>query len=64
MSDSTHGGRRGGAGPKPKYNEPTVQTAIRLPASMADWIIAEALRRGVSRSDVIVEMLRAECARG
>jgi len=64
VSDSTHGGRRDGAGPKPKYNEPTVQTAIRLPASMADWIIAEALRRGVSRSDVIVEMLRAECARG
>jgi len=64
VSDSTHGGRRDGAGPKPKYNEPTVQTAIRLPASMADWIITEAARRGVSRSDVIVEMLRAECARG
>jgi len=64
VSDSTHGGRRDGAGPKQKYDEPTIQTAIRLPASMADWIIAEALRRGVSRSDVIVEMLRAECARG
>jgi hypothetical protein len=59
MTDNTHGGRRDGAGPKPKYNEPTIQTAIRLPASMADWIIAEADRRDVSRSDVIVEMLRA-----
>ena len=64
MTETTHGGRRDGAGPKPKHGEPTVQTAIRLPASMADWIIAEAERRGVSRSDVIVEMLRAECARG
>lgn len=59
MTETTHGGRRDGAGPKPKYNEPTIQTAVRLPASMADWIIAEAERRGVSRSDVIVEMLRA-----
>lgn len=59
MSEATHGGRRDGAGPKQKYNEPTIQTAVRLPASMADWIIAEAERRGVSRSDVIVEMLRA-----
>ena len=64
MAETTHGGRRDGAGPKQKHGEPTVQTAIRLPASMADWIIAEADRRGVSRSDVIVEMLRAECARG
>ena len=64
MTEATHGGRRDGAGPKPKYNEPTIQTAIRLPASMADWIITEAARRGVSRSDVIVEMLRAERARG
>ena len=64
MTEAKHGGRRDGAGPKQKYNEPTIQTAIRLPASMADWIIAEAERRGVSRSDVIVEMLRAECARG
>ena len=59
MINNTHGGRRDGAGPKPKYNEPTIQTAIRLPASMAAWIVAEADRRGVSRSDVIVEMLRA-----
>ena len=59
MINNTHGGRRDGAGPKPKYNEPTIQTAIRLPVSLATQLRSEADRRGVSRSDVIVEMLRA-----
>jgi len=64
MTEATHGGRRDGAGPKQKYNEPTVQTAIRLPASMVEWITAEAARRRSSRSDVIVDLLQAECDRG
>jgi len=64
MPETTHGGRRDGAGPKPKHGEPTVQTAIRLPGSLFAWVALEALRRDVSRSDVIVEILRAECARG
>ena len=64
MSETTHGGRRDGAGPKPKYHEATIQTAIRLPVSLAAQLRTEAERRGVSRSDVIVEMLRAECGRG
>jgi len=64
MINNTHGGRRDGAGPKQKHGEPTVQTAVRLPGSLFAWVELEALRRGVSRSDVIVEMLRAECARG
>lgn len=59
MTEATHGGRRDGAGPKQKYHEATIQTAIRLPVSLAAQLRTEAERRGVSRSDVIVEMLRA-----
>ena len=64
MTEATHGGRRDGAGPKQKHGEPTIQTAIRLPTSLFCWVVDESRRRGVSRSDVIVEMLRAECGRG
>ena len=58
MGETKHGGRRDGAGPKQKYNEPTIQTAVRLPESLLAWIDDEAERRTMSRADVMVDALR------
>jgi hypothetical protein len=58
MTETTHGGRRDGAGPKMKHGERTIQTAVRLPESLLAWIDDEAERRTMSRADVVVDALR------
>ena len=57
------GGRRKGAGRRPKYGEPTQTTGVRIPYSMYTTLQQYAKKRGKSMSDVIVEVLRKELDR-
>ena len=37
-NNTTHGGKRKGAGRKPKYNEPTTTIAFRVPISKVEAV--------------------------
>jgi hypothetical protein len=50
----THGGKRKGAGRKPKHGEPTRTKGVVLPESLAEWAESQP---GKSFSDVVVEAL-------
>lgn len=45
------------AGRKPKYGVSTRKTSVNVPQPLDDRLTAEAVRRGVGRSDIIVQVL-------
>lgn len=60
MLDSGRGGKREGAGRKPKKG-PTKLRTVRLKADIADWLEVESKRTGLSQGDIVdvaVEVLQ------
>ena len=53
---SGRGGRRPGAGRKPRYGERMVETGMVLPAAVLE-ILDSMTRKGMSRSAVVLDLL-------
>ena len=53
----THGGKRAGAGRKPKYEKPVMIAAL-VPSNLRDKLDRFAKANDLSRSQAIVEALR------
>lgn len=53
----THGGRRAGAGRKPKHGEGTVARGLRVPESLDAKIAALADDAGVRWSEMAVDLM-------
>lgn len=58
MTDNTHGGKRPGAGRPLGHGEPTTSIQVRVPNSMLAALLRAARRRGVSRNQIIIEVLQ------
>lgn len=52
---AAHGGKRKGAGRKPKFEGETVKKLVTVPVSLVEW----AESKGKTFSDVVVESLEA-----
>jgi hypothetical protein len=50
---NTHGGKRAGAGVKPKYGEPTIYVPVKIPASLV-----KLLDKTGNRSETIIKALK------
>jgi len=51
------GGKRAGAGRKPKHGSAGVPVSAIVAEAVADWLTAEAASKGVSRSTLIDQIL-------
>lgn len=58
---SGRGGRRKGAGRKPKHGEPTRKVSVMVPESLYEWAESQA---GKTVSDVIIESMVKAKAKG
>ena len=54
---TSHGGKRAGAGRKPRYENP-VMIAARVPAKICDKLDRFAEANGLTRSEAVVEAVR------
>ncbi len=55
---STHGGKRAGAGRKPKYQDAVMIAAV-IPAELRDKLDRIASAHGISRSEALVKTIRS-----
>lgn len=55
MVNKPMGGKREGAGRKPKHQEEMVHVAARIPKSVVKDMDKEAHKRNISRNDVLIE---------
>ena len=44
-------------GRPPQYGEPMKETSVRLRIDQIEWLNSEAIRRGVSRNDIVRELV-------
>lgn len=61
---SNHGGKRAGAGVKPKYGEKTVFVSVKIPQSLLFRLEAIAKNRNCSRSETIINGLQSYLTTG